>query len=307
MGWCRICVFATAWLACSKSQDPPRLHDSPSGGSQAATAGSGVAIAKPPDAPPASLLDELRALPRERAGNRDDAMALHKRAMVSHSAKDFAAAEKTWADAARTDPSWDWPFYNLACVASRVGRIDDAIAYLEGVHARKPSFEMLRRIEQDHDLDAVRARPELAALIKQIAGDLLVGSRTAFRVENGQKLPDLPGESVSGCTTLDFAAGGKYDYDCGAGFHVSGEWAYESGLIYYHATSLSFSGMPGPDDRPPVVNDYGAVTISYLADGYLCLAKAQPRKSWPTPRNLGRLIPSSEGAMPIACARTFSP
>jgi hypothetical protein len=299
-------LFATALLACSKSQDRPQPTDSPSGGSKA-PAGSGVANAKPPDARPASLIDELRALPKDRAGNRTDAMALHKRAMVSLGAKDFAAAEKTWADAARTDPSWDWPFYNLACVASRVGRVDDALAYLEAVHARKPSFEMLRRIEQDHDLDAVRARPGLAALIKQIAGDLLVGSRTAYKAEEGTKLPDLPGESVTGCTTLEFAKDGKYDFDCGAGFHVSGEWAYENGLIYYHATSLTISGNPGPDDRPPVVNDYGAVAITYLADGYLCLGEAHPRKSWPTPRKLGRLIPSSEGAMPIACARTYTP
>jgi tetratricopeptide (TPR) repeat protein len=299
-------LFATALLACSKSQDRPE-QDSPVRASPAPAPGSGFAIAKPPDARPASLLDELRALPKDRAGNRADAMALHKRAMVSHSAKDFAAAEKTWADAARTDPGWDWPFYNLACVASRVGRIDDALAYLEALHARKPGFEMLRRIEQDHDLDAMRARPELAALITQIANDLIVGSRTAFKAEDGQKLPDLPGESVSGCTTLEFAADGKYDFDCGAGFHVSGKWAYESGLIYYHATSLSLSGRPGPDDRPPAVNDYGAVAISYLADGYLCLGEAHPRKSWPTPRKLGRLIRSSEGAMPIACARTYTP
>jgi len=303
MGFCRIWVFVTALVACDKSSDRPRLQDPPSKENRATTAGSGGAIAQPPDARPPSLLDELRALPKERAGNRADAMALHKRAMVSHSAKDFAAAEKTWADAARTDPSWDWPFYNLACISSLTGRVDDALAYLEAVHARKASFEMLRRIEQDHDLDAVRARPEMAALIKQIANELLVGSRTEFKAEEGQKLPDLPGHSVPGSMTLELAADGKYDFDCSTGCRVSGEWAYENGLIFYHATSLSV----GPDPNPPVVNDYGAVTITYLADGYLCLGEAHPRKSWPTARKLGRLIPSSERAMPLACARTYTP
>jgi len=303
MGWCRVSLVAIAVLACDSPQDRPQPQASPPGGIPVRDAGLDAASARPPDAAPASLLDELRALPVDRAGNRPVAMALHKRALISHGAKDFAVAEATWADAARTDPSWDWPFYNLACVASRVGRVDDALAYLEAVHARKPRFEMLRRIEQDHDLDAVRARPELAGLIQRIASDLIVGSRTAFRAEDGAKLPDLPDQSVSGCTTLTFAGDGKYVFDCGAGFRVSGEWAYDSGLIFYHATSLVMSGNPGPDDRPPVINDHGAVAITYLADGYLCLGKAHPRKPWPTPRNLGRLIPSSEGAMPIACAR----
>jgi hypothetical protein len=32
-------------------------------------------------------------------------------------------------------------------------------------------------------------------------------------------------------------------------------------LIFYHATSLARSGMPGPEDKPPVVNDHGAVAV----------------------------------------------
>jgi tetratricopeptide (TPR) repeat protein len=300
MWWWRIWLIATGLLACDKPHDRP--PPSPSGGSSAVTVDPGVVNAKPPDARPLGLLDEMRALPKDHAGNRADAMALHKSAMVSHGAKDFEAAEKTWAEAARTDPSWDWPFYNLACVASRVGRVDDALAYLEAVHARQPSFEILRRIEQDHDLDAVRARPELATLIKQIANDLIIGSRGAFQSSDPGTLPKLPGDSASGCTTLDFAKDGKYDFDCGAGFHVSGEWAYENGLIFYLATSFHYSG-PEPGEQR--INDYGVVAITHLADGYLCLGEAHPRKNWPTPRKLGRLVASPERAMPLACLKTW--
>ncbi|TMQ12009.1 MAG: hypothetical protein E6J90_32940 [Deltaproteobacteria bacterium] len=174
MRWERFAI-ALALLACSKPKDAPQQLSS-RGGSAMAGSGSASSVVAI-DARPKRLLDELLGLPRNRPGNRDDAMAQHRRAMAEHAAAHFDTAEQLWAEAARTDPSWDWPFYNLACVASRMGRSDDALAYLDAVHTRKPAFEMLRRIETDHDLDAVRAHPELAALIKQIAEDLLVGSR----------------------------------------------------------------------------------------------------------------------------------
>jgi len=296
-------VSVVAVLACNRSEERPLPRASPAA-SGSAGSGSDAASARPapppPDARPASLLDELRALPRDRTGDRADAMARHKRAMTAHGARDFATAEQLWAEAARIDPAWDWPFYNLACVASRVGRIDDALAYLEAVHARKPGFDMLRRIETDHDLDAVRARPALAALIQQIAGDLLVGLRSSFSLPSGdsEKPPALPGAPVSGCTSLELTRDGKYAFLCGAGFNVTGEWVYDGGLIFYQATSFSYSG---PEPTAQVLNDQGAVAITYLANGYLCLGDAHPRKTWPTPRKLDRRVPSPEGAMPRGC------
>lgn len=97
-----------------------------------------------------------------------------------------------------------------------MGGSNDAIAYLQAVHARKLGFEMLRRIETDRVLDVVRARPELVALVTQIAGDLLVSGWSSFGSSDAQ--PHLPGSSVSGCTTLELARDSKYHFSCGGGF-----------------------------------------------------------------------------------------
>lgn len=160
--------LATLW-ACSEPKAPPE-------GSQQERA----TLAGPSPAPSAAsplpvgtnkaavLRDELLALPKDRGGDREAAKTLHRRAMTEHGRKDFTAAERTWAEAARTDPSWDWPFYNLACVAARVGRPDDAMAYLEAVRTRNPAADMIRRIATDHDFDALRRRPEFTAFLVRL-------------------------------------------------------------------------------------------------------------------------------------------
>lgn len=118
--------------------------------------------------PDAAVLDVLRALPRQ-PGNRAAAMALHRRAMTVHAAKDYRESERLWAEAAHSDPSWDWPYYNLACSTALQARPDEAIGYLKLVRDREPDSEMLHRIETDGDLDAVRRRPEYGAVVLAIA------------------------------------------------------------------------------------------------------------------------------------------
>jgi formylglycine-generating enzyme required for sulfatase activity len=117
---------------------------------------------------PAALIDQVRALPRT-PGDRKQATALHRQAMQVHAAKDYDASERLWAEAARTDPSWAWPFYNLACAAAQQARPDAALAYLAMMRDRGPEPELLRRLETDGDLKAIRRLPAFEALYVEIA------------------------------------------------------------------------------------------------------------------------------------------
>lgn len=169
-----------------------RVTQSPPITPAAANAGSGalpddtLVMLGPTPASPTRLLDELRALPVERRGDRRKAKALHLKALASLArakatgqARDFAAAEQLWAAAARTDPNWDWPFYNLACVAALTGRPTDALAYLREVRGRVPTAEMVQRIERDPDFAALRGGPELPWLIKFMKMDLEANADSA--------------------------------------------------------------------------------------------------------------------------------
>jgi hypothetical protein len=129
-------------------------------GSAAATGGAAAPRAL-------TLVDEMRALSRT-AGDRAKATALHKQALKVHAAHKLAEAERTWAESARADPSWNVPFYNLACATALQTRPLDAIAYLEMVRDRDPSWEMLWRVEHDGELESIRSRPEYEALVIEI-------------------------------------------------------------------------------------------------------------------------------------------
>src|SRR6185503_19791358 len=88
----------------------------------------------------------------------------------------YREAERQWADAARADPAWQGPFYNLACVAAIDGRLDDALGYLELMQKRGASWARLRRLETDPDLAALRARPDVAVWIEGFARPLFTGA-----------------------------------------------------------------------------------------------------------------------------------
>jgi serine/threonine protein kinase len=109
-------------------------------------------------------LADMRALPLA-AGDRAAAVQSHRAALLAHRAQRYGDAEDHWITAARLDPSWDAPFYNLACIAALENRVDDALAYLPLIEARGIGWSRLRRISADPDLERIRDRPELAAFV----------------------------------------------------------------------------------------------------------------------------------------------
>ncbi|MEM9490029.1 MAG: hypothetical protein AAGC55_12855, partial [Myxococcota bacterium] len=151
------------------------VGDAPAG----ATRANGADGAAPRSAG-ASMVEELRVLGTE-SGDRVQARELHRRALKLHRRGAYREAEALWADAARADPAWERPFYNLACATALQGRTGDALAFLHMVARREIDYRRLRRLEQDEDLVSLRGRPELAQIREILAEQLLVGPHAAAR------------------------------------------------------------------------------------------------------------------------------
>jgi hypothetical protein len=167
------------WLAVAcRSSEQATPAGAPSAGGSAGAGGSAAAPARgdvsrapapPADAAarPLALVDEMRAL-ADTSGDRTKAKELHRQALKVHATLKFAESERIWAEAARADPSWNVPFYNLACTSALQAHPLEAIAYLEMVRDRNPDREMLWRIEHDGELRSIRSRPEYEALVIEI-------------------------------------------------------------------------------------------------------------------------------------------
>jgi hypothetical protein len=212
--------------------------------------------------------------------------------MKVHAAKAYADSERLWAEAARKDPAWDWPFYNLACSTALQGRADDAIAYLEMVRDRKPDPGMLARIETDKDLKSIRTRPEVKALIAAIADGIL--GRIGAPILNPEDYPpDWKDDRWTGtaCVSLSFSKG-KYTYDCRACCSASGTYEYKNQRIYIHLTRAS---LAGPEPREIKVNDYSLYKFGRFAGDIICLDE-DFSTSWP-PDGV-ELVQAEEGGMP---------
>lgn len=187
-GWVAALLLLLLLAVACRGSEQATPGGAPAGGGSAVASGSAVgggsaaaatrddassAPAAPVDAAarPLALVDEMRALPRT-SGDRTKATALHRQALKEHGAHKFAESERIWAEAARADPSWSVPFYNLACTTARQARPLDAIAYLELIRDRSPDRELLWRIEHDGELQPIRSRPEYEALVVEIEDEI---------------------------------------------------------------------------------------------------------------------------------------
>lgn len=66
------------------------------------------------------------------------------------------------------DPENNGPYYDKACLLSRMGKVKDAIAALR-VSLEK-GYRSFAHIENDDDLDAIRNQPDFIALISEYKG-----------------------------------------------------------------------------------------------------------------------------------------
>ncbi len=111
-------------------------------------------------------------------GNRNQSLILAKEALALHTKGDLKAAEARWLDAARADPSWWKPVYNLGCIRSLQRRPEEAVALLRlalerGRFLRGHEFllspsgmedgDLILYLFTDSDLRPVRQSPRFPA------------------------------------------------------------------------------------------------------------------------------------------------
>jgi tetratricopeptide (TPR) repeat protein len=218
---------------------------------------------------------------RKTRGDREAATAHHQAALRLHSAGRYAEAETRWAEAARADPSWERPYYNLACATALQQRPDDAIAYLELMRDSELDFYRLRKLESDRDLDSLRALPAFAQVVHDVADALLTGTFVRAGAD---------------CPTLELDVDGGFVQVCAQQRRV-GEWAYADSVLYYH---LSREERRDTDEARPI-NDYRAVAIKRFTAGELCLGRARAKRKWPTARDIGAIRAARPSAVPSGC------
>lgn len=81
----------------------------------------------------------------------------------------FERAEREFKKVLEAEPRNDIAWYNLACTYSRWGKVDEAIEHLR--QAVACGFDDVSHMEQDPDLDNIRADPRYRAIIAGIQGE----------------------------------------------------------------------------------------------------------------------------------------
>ena len=248
------------------------------------------------DAPaiaPVTQLEEMRAVGTAN-GDRARARALHSKALKVHRAGNYRKAEELWAETARLDPSWERPFYNLACATALQGRDGDALAYLQMVARREIDYRRLRKVETDPDLVSIRQRPELREILDLLAEQLLVGT---YEPRDSESLF----ASSRGCRSFTLDPHGKYRHGCQSRYATSGEWTYARGILYVRAKAYQSDCKRKKPCLQHQVNDYDALAITRLDSRALCLERVDSGRKWPVDRELGPIVDAPRGSIASGC------
>jgi tetratricopeptide (TPR) repeat protein len=112
----------------------------------------------------AGRLEEARAAAELALELRPDDIATQNNyANLLVALEDYAGAEQHYRRAIELGPDHPKPYYNLACVYTLMGRLDDAVRYLEQSIRLAPVLRAQAR--QDHDLDGLREHPGFRSLM----------------------------------------------------------------------------------------------------------------------------------------------
>jgi len=120
------------------------------------------------DNPSQQYYEELKMLQKIHTGygDREKAMSYYSEAMQFHMEKKYRDSERLWYMAAKTDPGWLDPFFQLACSTALQGKHDIALGYIEITQA-KDSLKWFKRITADTDLAGIRQNEKYTRLIQQ--------------------------------------------------------------------------------------------------------------------------------------------
>ncbi len=114
-----------------------------------------------------AYLEELKMLKRIYVGfgNREEAQKHYNQAMGSHKEKKYNDSEKFWYIAAKIDPSWVEPFFNLACATALQGKHEIAVEYVE-IALSMDRIKVFPWAQNDKDLAGLRKNKKFIRLVE---------------------------------------------------------------------------------------------------------------------------------------------
>ncbi|MCB1317440.1 MAG: hypothetical protein KDK27_15865, partial [Leptospiraceae bacterium] len=131
------------------------------------------------------------------AGDRIQAEEIYARAHQLHTEnQNYAEAEKLYIEAARIDPSFPAPYYQLACILALTERPDQAMRTLRV--AVEMDTERRRWFTRDSDLESLHEREDYKELVRQyvarpsgepISIQAIQGKTLYFPAVNADKVP----------------------------------------------------------------------------------------------------------------------
>lgn len=120
------------------------------------------------DNPSQQYYEELKMLQKIHTGygDREKAKSYYSEAMQFHMEKKYRDSERLWYMAAKTDPGWLDPFFQLACSTALQGKHDIALGYIE-ITLASDRLKWFKRITADTDLAGIRQNEKYTRLIQQ--------------------------------------------------------------------------------------------------------------------------------------------
>jgi hypothetical protein len=139
-----------------------------------------------------------------KTGDAAESVKLHRLAIAEYRARRYSSAENLWFRAAKADPSWAKPVFNLACAASMQGKGELAVKYLEQALRRHP-FVVMAWMKSDPDLAPARKTASFARLLDEYRWESLAGSAVILA-----RVVEWRSDFKDGLAVLNFAANHNY-------------------------------------------------------------------------------------------------
>jgi len=112
-----------------------------------------------------AYLDELKNI-KKISGNNKVARELHLKAMDNHKKKMYSDSEKLWYRAAKADPGWVEPFFNLACSTALQGKQEISFEYLE-MALNMDKTKVIPWVKNDPDIASLRKYKKYSQLLER--------------------------------------------------------------------------------------------------------------------------------------------
>ncbi|MCB1326716.1 MAG: hypothetical protein H7A21_14990 [Spirochaetales bacterium] len=217
-------------------------------------------------------LEEMSALPLT-PGDRAEATRLHQAALQSHRSGDYAASAATWALAAKADPGWYVPFYNLACATSMQGEPELALEFLKLAGRRETPANFPATVAADSDLAAVRDLSEYQSLFAGASASPDPVEQQLYGAwSSGECNPAAGFDLAGGAYGFAFAQDGSFTASVATGPSFRGDFTVEEEALRLHFQTREFFN-PGSGELEETPLDTNGEIVYRFSGAAMCFSE----------------------------------